>query len=193
VHGANRLGGNSLMETITFGRRAGRAAGERVLNEGDLNARIEAGVVADEERRLLALLRSDSGERPGVIREDLAKSMYDKAGVFRTEETLQEARAKVHELRERARRLHLQDHGNLFNSDLVQALELYALLECADCLVTGALARQESRGAHSRLDFPDRDDDRWMKHTLATYDDGEVRLDYKPVTVTRFEPVVRSY
>jgi len=193
VHGANRLGGNSLMETITYGRRAGRAAGERVLNEGDLNARIEAGVVADEERRLLALLRSDSGERPGVIREDLAKSMYDKAGVFRTEETLQEARAKVHELRERARRLHLQDHGNLFNSDLVQALELYALLECADCLVTGALARQESRGAHSRLDFPDRDDDRWMKHTLATYDHGEVRLDYKPVTVTRFEPVVRSY
>jgi succinate dehydrogenase / fumarate reductase flavoprotein subunit len=193
VHGANRLGGNSLMETITFGRRAGRAAGERVLEEGDANARIEAGLIADEQRRLDTLLRSDSGERPGVIREELAKSMYDKAGVFRTEEVLTEAREKVHELRQRARRLHLQDHGTLFNSDLVQALELHALLECADCLVTGALARQESRGAHSRLDFPERDDDRWMKHTLATYDDGEVRLDYKPVTVTRFEPVVRSY
>jgi succinate dehydrogenase / fumarate reductase flavoprotein subunit len=193
VHGANRLGGNSLMETITFGRRAGRAAGERVREEGDVNARIEAGVVADEERRLNGLLRSDSGERPAVLREELAKSMYDKAGVFRTDDVLQEAREKVHELRQRARRLHLQDHGTLFNSDLVQALELHALLECADCLVTGALARQESRGAHSRLDFPDRDDDRWMKHTLATYDHGEVRLDYKPVTVTRFEPVVRSY
>jgi succinate dehydrogenase / fumarate reductase flavoprotein subunit len=193
VHGANRLGGNSLMETITFGRRAGRAAGERVLAEGDRNARIEAGVVADEERRLNGLLRSDSGERPSVLREELSKSMYDKAGVFRTEEVLQEARDKVHELRQRARRLHLQDHGTLYNSDLVQALELQALLECADCLVTGALARQESRGAHSRLDFTERDDDRWMKHTLATYDDGEVRLDYKPVTVTRFEPVVRSY
>ena len=181
------------METITFGRRAGRAAGERVLQEGDRNARIEAGVVADEERRLNGLLRSEGGERPAVLREELAKSMYDKAGVFRTEEVLLEAREKVHELRQRARRLHLQDHGTLFNSDLVQALELQALLECADCLVTGALARQESRGAHSRLDYTERDDDRWMKHTLATYDDGEVRLDYKPVTVTRFEPVVRSY
>src|SRR3954463_12624542 len=186
VHGANRLGGKSTMETITFGRRAGRAAGERVLEEGDANARIEAGVVADEQRRVDTLLRSSSGERPGGIREELAKAMYDKAGVFRTDEALTEAREKVHELRQRARRLHLEDHGTLFNSDLVQALELQALLECADCLVTGALARQESRGAHSRLDFPERDDDRWMKHTLATYDDGEVRLDYKPVTVTRF-------
>ncbi len=193
VHGANRLGGNSLMETITFGRRAGQATGERVREEGDTGARIEAGVIADEQRRIDALLARDTGERPAAIRERLAKSMYDKAGVFRTESTLKEALETVGELRERASRLVLQDHGQLFNSDLVQTFELQALLECADCLVTGALARQESRGAHSRLDFTERDDDRWMKHTLTWCDQGEVRLDYKPVTVTRFQPVVRSY
>ncbi len=193
VHGANRLGGNSLMETITFGRRAGQATGERVREEGDTGARIEASVVADEQRRIDALLSRDTGERPAAIRERLAKSMYDKAGVFRTESTLKEALETVGELRERAQRLVLQDHGQLFNSDLVQSFELTALLECADCLVTGALARQESRGAHSRLDFTERDDERWMKHTLTWCDQGEVRLDYKPVTVTRFQPVVRSY
>jgi succinate dehydrogenase/fumarate reductase flavoprotein subunit len=193
VHGANRLGGNSLMETITFGRRAGQATGERVREEGDTGARIEASVVADEQRRIDGLLSRDSGERPAAIRERLAKSMYDKAGVFRTESTLKEALETIGELRERANRLVLQDHGQLFNSDLVQTFELQALLECADCLVTGALARQESRGAHSRLDFTERDDERWMKHTLAWCDNGEVRLDYKPVRVTRFQPVVRSY
>ena len=193
VHGANRLGGNSLMETITFGRRAGQATGERVREEGDTGARIEASVVADEQRRIGALLSRDTGERPAAIREQLAKSMYDKAGVYRTEATLKEALETVGTLRERASRLVLQDHGQLFNSDLVQTFELQALLECADCLVTGALARQESRGAHSRLDFTERDDERWMKHTLAWCDKGEVRLDYKPVTVTRYQPVVRSY
>ena len=193
VHGANRLGGNSLMETITFGRRAGEATGRRVLEEGDTGARIERSVVADEQRRIEAILNSTAGERPGVIREELSKTMYDKAGVFRTDSVLRECLEKVHELRERGRTLRLEDHGNLFNSDLVQALELEAMLECADCLVTGALARQESRGAHSRIDFPDRDDDRWMKHTLAWHDRGQVRLDYKPVTVTKYQPLVRSY
>jgi len=193
VHGANRLGGNSLMETITFGRRAGHATGQRVRDEGDVGARIEAAVVADEQRRIEALLRADDGERPAVIREELAKTMYDKAGVFRTERVLSECRETVHELRGRARTLRLEDRGRVFNSDLVSALELEAMLECADCLVTGALARQESRGAHSRLDFTARDDDHWMRHTLAWCDRGEVRLDYKPVTITKYQPLVRTY
>ncbi len=193
VHGANRLGGNSLMETITFGRRAGQAAGDRVRSNGDSGARIEASVVADERRRIAALLGAEGGERPAVLREEMAKTMYDKAGVFRTESALTEARAAVHALRDRARNLQLEDRGSLFNSDLVQALELEAMLECADCLVTGALARQESRGAHSRLDYTERDDDRWMKHTLCWHDGGEVRLDYKPVTVTKYQPLARSY
>jgi succinate dehydrogenase / fumarate reductase flavoprotein subunit len=193
VHGANRLGGNSLMETITFGRRAGEATARRVLEEGDVGARIESGVVSDERRRLEGLLGSSSGERPWEVREELGKTMYDKAGVFRTESVLAECRETIGELRERAQRLRLDDHGTTFNTDLVSALEVHAMLECADCLVTGAIARQESRGAHSRLDFPDRDDDRWMKHTLAWCDRGQVRLDYKPVTVTKYQPLVRSY
>ena len=193
VHGANRLGGNSLMETITFGRRAGAAAAARFLEEGDVGARIEAAEVRDEERRLHGLLTSTSGERPWQIREELAKTMYDKAGVFRTESVLEECREKVRELRERARTLRLDDHGNAFNTDLTSALELHSLLEGADCLVTGALARTESRGAHSRLDYPERDDERWMRHTLAWHERGEVRLDYKPVTITKYQPLVRSY
>ncbi len=140
-----------------------------------------------------ALLRSDTGERPGVLREDLGKTMYDKAGVFRTATVMQEGLDRVHELRERAKTLKLDDSGDLFNTDLVQALELRSLLECADCLLTGAVARTESRGAHSRIDFPERNDDEWMKHSLVWHDRGEVRLDYKPVTVTKYQPLARSY
>ncbi len=193
VHGANRLGGNSLMETITFGRRAGQAAAERVLAEGDTGARIERSVLEDERNRINTLLNATGGERPGAIREQLAKTMYDKAGVFRTQSVLEECVEEVHALRERGRSLRIEDRSSLFNSDLVQALELESMLECADCLVTGAVARQESRGAHARIDFTERDDANWMKHSLAWNDRGEVRLDYKPVTVTKYQPLVRSY
>ena len=137
VHGANRLGGNSLMETITFGRRAGQAAAQRVLDEGDVNARIDAATLADEDRRIAAILNATEGPRPWELRDRLAKTMYDKAGVFRTDEALQEARTVIAELREQAGSLRLDDHGAAFNTDLTSALELLSLLECADCLVTG--------------------------------------------------------
>ena len=193
IHGANRLGGNSLMETVVFGRRAGQAAAERVKEQGDTGARIEASVLADEDRRIAAIVGNSEGERPGVLREELAKTMYDKAGVYRTEEALTECKEKVVELRERAKTLKIDDHGSIFNTDLTSAIELNSLLECADCLVTSALARKESRGAHSRLDYTERDDDHWLKHTLNWNDNGEVRLDYKPVTITKHQPLARSY
>ena len=119
--------------------------------------------------------------------------MYDDSGVFRNEERLERWLAVIGDLRERGRNVVVDDTGDRFNTDLVSVLELESMLEMADCLVTGALARQESRGAHTRLDHPDRDDERWMRHTLAWYDGGTVRLDYKPVTVTRFQPMARSY
>lgn len=193
VHGANRLGGNSLMETIVFGRRAGEAAARRAREERDSGSRISEAVLNDELARIKGVLGGEDGERPGAIREELAKHLYDNAGVFRTEAALTSAREKVADLRLRARTLRLDDHGSSFNTDLTAALELQSLLECADCLVTAALARQESRGGHSRLDFPTRDDDRWMKHSLCWNDQGDVRLDYKPVTVTRWQPMARSY
>jgi len=193
VHGANRLGGNSLMETIVFGRRAGQATAERVLEQGDTGARIEPAVLAEEDRRIAGILNSTEGERPGLLREELAKTMYDKAGVYRTGAVLLECQEKVHELRERSQKLLLDDHGSVFNTDLTEALELHSLLECADCLVTSALPRNESRGAHSRLDFTERDDDHWLKHTLNWNDGGQVRLDYRPVTITKYQPLARSY
>ena len=181
------------METVVFGRRAGQAAAERVKEQGDTGARIEASVLADEDRRIAAIVGNSEGERPGVLREELAKTMYDKAGVYRTEEALTECKEKVVELRERAKTLKIDDHGSIFNTDLTSAIELNSLLECADCLVTSALARKESRGAHSRLDHTERDDDHWLKHTLNWNDNGEVRLDYKPVTITKHQPLARSY
>ena len=193
VHGANRLGGNSLMETIVFGRRAGQAAAERVFEQGDTGARIEPAALADEDRRIAAILNNSEGERPGALREELAKTMYDKAGVYRTGEALLECQEKVHDLRERAKTLSLDDHSSVFNTDLTTALELLSLLECADCLVTSAVARKESRGAHSRLDFTTRNDDQWLKHSLNWNDGGEVRLDYRPVTITKHQPLARSY
>ncbi len=193
VHGANRLGGNSLMETIVFGRRAGQATAERVLEQGDTGARIEPSVLAEEDRRIAGILNSTEGERPSLLREELAKTMYDKAGVYRIGAALLECQETVHELRERSQKLRLDDHGSVFNTDLTEALELHSLLECADCLVTSALARNESRGAHSRLDFTERDDDHWIKHTLNWNDGGQVRLDYRPVTITKYQPMARSY
>jgi succinate dehydrogenase / fumarate reductase flavoprotein subunit len=192
VHGANRLGGNSLMETITYGRRAGLHAGDDALANRN-GALVPESTVRDADARIRAIFGRSGGQRPWQVREELATSMYDDAGVFRTSERLERCLTKVRELRERGRDVVVDDTGDRFNTDLVSVLELESMLEMADCLVTGGLARTESRGAHTRLDHPERDDEHWMKHTLTWNDGGAVRLDYKPVTVTRFEPMVRSY
>ena len=193
VHGANRLGGNSLLETVVFGRRSGASAAQDVRSNGTGGVYPPAAVRATE-RRLKAMVDQSTGERPHVIRQELADTMYENVGIFRTEEKLEEAKVKIGEMRERyARGVLVHDKGRSFNTDLIQALELGSMLEMADCLVTGAIARTESRGAHSRLDFPERDDENWLRHTIAHYDDGQVRLDYKDVTITEHQPTVRSY
>ena len=192
VHGANRLGGNSLMETVTYGRRAGLHAGDEALANRN-GALVSESAVRDADARVRAIYGRSGGQRPWEVREELATSMYDDAGVFRNSERLERCLAKVGELRERGRNVVVDDTGDRFNTDLVSVFELESMLEMADCLVTGALARTESRGAHNRLDHPERDDERWMRHSLTWNDGGDVRLDYKPVTVTRFQPMVRSY
>ncbi len=193
VHGANRLGGNSLLETVVFGRRSGAAAAQEVRENG-LGGVFPPAAVRVTERRIKSMLDLERGERPAALRQELADTMYDNVGIFRSAEKLELAKQRVGELRERyARGLTIQDKGRTFNSDLIQAIELGSMLEMADCLVTGAIARTESRGAHSRLDYPERDDEHWLRHTLTYYDNGEVGLDYKPVTITQHEPAVRSY
>ena len=193
VHGGNRLGTNSLLDLLVFGRRAGIAMA-RFLREAPAVEADPAGEAAVRDE-VAGLMNSVDGERPATIRSDLQAVMFDKCGVFRTKELLTDARDAVAALRERGRHLFVQDKGCRYNTDLVDALELGYLLDIAEGTVASALARTESRGAHAREDFPERDDADWLRHTLAFRDPdgGQPRLGYKPVTVTKFQPKPRVY
>ncbi|HJS49380.1 MAG TPA: FAD-binding protein, partial [Gaiellaceae bacterium] len=192
VHGANRLGGNALMETITYGKRVGRHASEWAL--ANTTVEVPASVEADAERELRTLLDRTEGERPWQIRDELAETMHVNFGVFRREEQMIEEGNIVRSLRERYERVVVEDKGSVFNSDLTQALELEFLLELAECMVVAGLARKESRGAHARpYDYPDRDDENYLRHTLVTWKDGAPELDWKPVTMTKWQPEERKY
>jgi succinate dehydrogenase / fumarate reductase, flavoprotein subunit len=193
VHGANRLGTNSLLDILVFGRRAGMAMADEVRQARDPqpDSVAERAVSAG----LADLLESREGERPAVIRGELQETMFSKCGVYRRGALLDEAQAELRNLRERARHLCVQDKGRRYNTDLVEALELGFLLDCAEATVESALARTESRGGHAREDFPDRDDVSWLKHTFAfRWSEGAPpRMAYKPVTITKFPPKPRVY
>jgi len=192
VHGANRLGGNALMETITYGKRAGRHAAEWAL--ANTTVEVPESTERDAERDLKALLDRTEGERPWRIRDELARTMHENFGVFRREEQMERQGEIVGGLRERYQQVVVEDKGQLFNSDLTQTLELEFLLELAECMVVCGIARKESRGAHARpQDYPDRDDANYMKHTMVSWENGEPRLDWKPVTVTKWQPQKRTY
>ena len=191
VHGANRLGTNSLIDILVFGRRAGHSMAEDVAGQGLPELPRDA---AEPVRAELESLRGrDNGESPARIREELAAAMMERCGVFRTDAGLRQVVGEVRELRERYSRVRVQDKGRIFNTDLLEARELGYLLDCAEAATTSALARTESRGAHSREDFPDRDDEGWLKHSLVTRTDGGPELSYKPVTITTFQPKPRVY
>ncbi|MFL5968762.1 MAG: FAD-binding protein [Gaiellaceae bacterium] len=193
VHGANRLGGNALMETITYGKRAGRHAAEWAL--ANTTVEVPPSTEADAERQLKQLLDREQGERPWKIRDELAQTMHENFGVFRREDEMRREGEIIAGLRERYERVVVDDKGQVFNSDLTQALELGFLLELADAMVVAGLARKESRGAHARPhDFPDRDDANYMKHTLVSIDaEGRPELEWRDVTMTKWQPQERKY
>jgi len=192
VHGANRLGTNSLVDLIVFGRRGGRVMAEYAKQADLLPLPKEpAGRVREEVERLRA---STGKEKPARIRDEMQKAMMDNVGVFRTGPMIQDALNKVHELQERYKRVEVDDHGQRFNTDLYEAWELGSLLDLAEATAASALAREESRGAHYREDFPKRDDVNWLKHTLVTRgEDGNLKLTYKPVVITQWQPKERKY
>jgi succinate dehydrogenase / fumarate reductase flavoprotein subunit len=192
VHGANRLGGNALMETITYGKRVGQHAADWAMSHTTVD--VPQSLETDSERELKAVLDRSEGERPWIIRDQLAETMHENFGVFRREDQMERQGEIVRSLRERYERVVVDDKGPVFNTDLTQALELGFLLELAECMVVSGLARKESRGAHARPhDFPDRDDENYLRHTLVTWEDDEPQLDWKPVTMTKWQPEERKY
>jgi succinate dehydrogenase / fumarate reductase flavoprotein subunit len=193
VHGANRLGTNSLLDILVFGRRAGIAMAHELRDAPPAEPDHAAEAAVAEAVGELRARRE--GERAAVIRAELQEVMFTNCGVYRTAELLEDCRAAVRSLRERARRVVIDDRGCRYNTDLVEALELGFLIDCAEATVESAVARLESRGAHAREDYPDRDDEGWLKHTFAFRDPegGAPRLAYKPVTITKFEPKPRVY
>jgi fumarate reductase flavoprotein subunit len=195
INGANRLGSNSLTECLVFGARAGRAAAVYAAEQRDPTGHILAQAM-DEQRRLEErFLRKTGGrERIATIREDMQKTMEESAGIYRTGMSLLTAAETLRKLQERFQTIALDDHTQTFNTELTSALELSCMLDVAETIVQSALHRTESRGAHQRTDFPKRDDEKFLAHSLVfQHEDGLPRVEYLPVTITRWPPAERVY
>jgi succinate dehydrogenase / fumarate reductase flavoprotein subunit len=192
VHGANRLGCNSLLDILVFGRRAGKEIHQFIPTVRSIKLPpAPEKVVADQ---ITALMQSKGKESTGPIRAEMQEVMMNDVSVFRHKEGLVEALEKVRELKKRYRQISLQDKGNCFNRELLDAIELGHMLDLAEVITLGALKREESRGAHSREDFPKRDDEKWLVHSMFKHSADEgVQLFFKPVTITRFQPKERKY
>ena len=196
INGANRLGSNSLPECLVFGARAGQAAAEYAASAASAEPSIPARAqAADERRRLDGLLQRDGGREPiSAIRTEMQQAVEDGAGIYRSADTLAKAIDKLRELRERYAVARIEDHSRTFNTEFVAALELSCMLDVADAIVRCAQSREESRGAHQRIDFPARDDTRFLANSLIYRGaDGGARVEYLPVTITRWPPAERVY
>ncbi len=192
AHGANRLGANSLLETVVYGRRAGLTAGFYVKEAP--TALLSEAKMADDESRIKEIIsRPDNGDRWAALRLEMGEMMNSQVGIFRTKENLEGALEKIQEMKLRYRHVPIQNKGNIFNTDLQFHLELGLMLDCAEVIALSALSREESRGAHYRLDFPARDDEKWLKHTMAYYTPEGPEMDTLPVTITQWEPTERKY
>jgi len=227
VHGANRLGGNSLLETIVFGRRAGAHAAAYVKGEvgggsaggpaggsaagsagGPAGAsagsgpgvpsreeaeRVVLGTLAQTRKRVEWVLNADGPEDPAALRDELRENMFANVGLFREEKSMTKGLEKVRELRERYRRIGIRNHGRTYNLDWARNLELEGMLLVAEAIAAGALARKESRGSHFRTDYKERDDVNFLKHTVARLGPDGPRLEWRPVTITKWQPQARTY
>lgn len=191
IHGANRLGGNSLLETLVFGKQAGLAAAAYASTSGV--SEVTAADLQKEVARFHDLWQRKEGESPRSLRTELQQTMDRLVGIYRTPEELFTALRGVRDLQERYRTVHVVDTSPTYNIDLTDALEVGHLLDLAEVIVVGAIARAESRGAHARVDYPARDDKNWMKHTVARRTPGGPELSYAPVAYTRWEPKERVY
>ncbi len=191
VHGANRLGTNSLLDLVVFGKHAGLRAAEYAnqANFEILPLDAESGARSGFE----ALRKSSGKENAYDINREMQKVMFEDVGIYRNEKGMQEAIQKVRALKERFKHVHVTDTGRIFNTELLNAWELGNMLEVAEVVAECALNRKESRGGHSREDFPKRDDQEWLKHTLVWHTDGKTTIDYKPVVVTKYQPKERVY
>ncbi|UBF23892.1 succinate dehydrogenase/fumarate reductase flavoprotein subunit [Kovacikia minuta CCNUW1] len=192
VHGANRLGSNSLLECVVYGRRTGAAIARYVQNRKlpDLN---ESHYLTEIRNQIQSLLNQPGSYRIAQVRQAYQDCMTEYCGVFRTETIMQTGLAKLKQIQQQYDQIRLDDKGTLWNTEIVEALELRSLMIVGEMILTAALNRQESRGSHSREDYPNRDDSNFLKHTLTYYSPAGIDIQYKPVTITRFQPQERKY
>ena len=193
VHGGNRLGANSLLDTIVFGRRAGELAANTFKEQVQKSFNEKVWLSQEEAKLTNIFSRPVNGDRVSRIRQDMGVLMDKYLGVFRTTEGMKEARQKIAELKERYARVAVDDKSHIFNTDIIFALELGYMLDCAEAIVESALHRKESRGAHYYLDYPQRDDDNWLIHILTTYSDDGPKVSTLPVVITKWQPEERKY
>lgn len=192
VHGANRLGGNSLLETIVFGARAGRKACKRIGGK-KVDQEIFKRYHKSFEDKLKIIFEGDGKESCSKIRDELREMMTSHVGIFREEKKLLLVKKNMEALKCRFRLIRLRSKPLAFNFELIQYFDLESMLNIAEVIIQGALERKESRGAHYRLDYPFRDDQKWLKHTLAYKDDGHIKLEYQEVMITEYPPIERKY
>jgi len=194
VHGANRLGGNSLLDCVVFGKVAGEKAAKFAKSlPNDTDEKVIESQLAREQKRIEAFRKGNGREDPAALRDEMRSLLVEKVGMFRSGPELEEALKKIRALRDKFTHLRTLDVDTVFNLDLIRAFEVEAMLELAEIITASALARKESRGAHVRVDFPQRDDERFLKHTLAYYTPKGPKLDFSEVKITKYKPEARKY
>ncbi|MDE5109294.1 MAG: FAD-binding protein, partial [Trichodesmium sp. St17_bin3_1_1] len=192
VHGANRLGSNSLLECVVYGRRTGAAIAEFV--EGRKLPDIEEERYLKEARAKIQGLLDHSGEyRINFLREQFQDAMSQHCGVFRSQDVMEQGFEKLEQLQQQYQQVYLDDRGKLWNTEIIEALELRSIIVVGETILSSALSRKESRGAHSREDFTERNDEDFLRHTLAYYSLAGIDIGYRPVTISMFEPKERKY